>query len=168
MVSFTRGAARWWLAHQPLNAVADEGGSGPPGSAAEPGTAAAGPAAPPVSFLDELATAVASARAVVSNFLDLAALEGRRAALSLIWMVALGLGAMVLSVTAWAGFMSALVLGAVALGVPWLVAVLVVSIVNLLAAGGAIYVCIGMSRDLLFSATRRQVAGKPAQPPPQS
>ena len=168
MVSFTRGAARWWLLHQPLHAVPDEHLSAPQAPAAQPQAAAAGTAAPPVSFLDELATALASARAVVSNLLDLAALEGRRAVLALVWMLALGLGAMVLAVTAWAGFMSALVLGAVALGVPWLVAVLVVSVINLLAAAGAIYVCIGMSRDVLFSATRRQVAGKPAQPPEPS
>ena len=167
MVSFTRGAARLWRMYQPLHAVPDESGSASMGTAADAG-ATAGSAASRVSFLDELATAVASARAVVSNFLDLAALEGRRAALALVWMVALGLGAMVLTVAAWAGFMSALVLGIVALGVPWLVAVLGVSVVNLLAAGGAVYVCIGMSRDLLFSATRRQVAGKPAQPPQQS
>src|SRR5687768_9411842 len=121
MVSFTRGAARWWLAYHPPHAVPEERGSEPMGSDAETGTPGAGPAPPPVSFLDELGTAVASARAVVSNFLDLAALEGRRAVLALVWMVALGLGAMVLTVTAWAGFMAALVLGAVAAGVHWLV-----------------------------------------------
>jgi hypothetical protein len=36
----------------------------------------------------------------------------------------------------------------------------------LVAGGVLIYVCIGMSRDLLFSATRRQVAGKSANKPP--
>jgi len=50
MVSFTRGAARWWLAYHPPHAVPEERGSEPMGSDAETGTPGAGPVRPAVSL----------------------------------------------------------------------------------------------------------------------
>ena len=43
---------------------------------------------PAAGVLDELSNAFASARAALSNFLDLVSLEARRAGLALLWMVA--------------------------------------------------------------------------------
>ena len=121
--------------------------------------------APSASVLDELSNTFASARAAVDNFLELVSLEARRAGLALMWMVALGFVAAVCLVTAWLGLMAALAMWAISLGFSKLAAVIVLAALNLLAGAALIHRCIGMSRDLLFSATRRQVAGKsPVQP----
>ncbi len=116
--------------------------------------------APSASVLDELSHTLASARAAVSHFLDLMSLEARRAGLALMWMVALGFVAAVCLVAAWLGLMAALAMWAVSLGFPGVAAAIVLAVLNLLAGAVLIHRCIGMSRDLLFSATRRQVAGK--------
>ena len=69
-------------------------------------------------------------------------------------------------VLAWLGLMAALAMWAVSFGLPPIAAVIAVIVINLVAGAVLIYVCIGMSRDLLFYATRRQVAGKcPVKPP---
>jgi len=100
--------------------------------------------------------------------LDLMALEARRAGLALMWMVAWGLVAAICIVAAWLGLVAALAMWAVSLGLPPIAAVLAVAVINVTAGAVLIYVCLGISRDLLFSATRRQVAGtspvKPVSP----
>jgi hypothetical protein len=44
--------------------------------------------------------------------------------------------------------------------------VVAVAVINCIVGAVLIYLCIGMSRDLIFSATRRQVAGRPPVGPP--
>jgi hypothetical protein len=78
-------------------------------------------------------------------------------------MSACGVVAAILAVSAWFGFMAALALWAVSLGIPWVIAVTVISSANLLAAAIVTSVCIRMSRNLLFRATRRQLEAKPTQ-----
>lgn len=118
-------------------------------------------------IIDEVSGVFASARAALADFLDLLSLEARRAGLSLMWMVACGVVAAVCIVSAWLGLMAALVIVAVSLGCPLLVAVLAVVLINGAAGGVLIYRGMGMSHGLLFSATRRQLAGKfPAMPAP--
>lgn len=120
---------------------------------------------PPGGVLDELLAAVASARALFSNFLDLLAIEARRAGLALVWMVVWGLVAAICVVGAWVGAMAALAMWAVSLGCPPIAAVVAVSAINLLAGAALFYLCFRTSRALLFSATRRQLAGEcPARP----
>ena len=121
---------------------------------------------PALGALEELSGAFTSARAGLSEFLELMSLEARRAGLALVYMVASGLVAAVCMVAAWLALMAALAMWAVALGLPPIAAVIAVAAINLLAGFGLIYVCIGVSRDLLFSATRRQVAGRPLVTPP--
>ena len=104
--------------------------------------------------------AVASARAVFSSLLELMSLEARRAGVTLMWMVVLGVIAAICIVTAWLVLMVALTIGAIALGCPPIAAVIALAASNLIAGAALIYRCIGMSRDLLFCATRRQVAGQ--------
>jgi len=116
---------------------------------------------PPRGVLEELSATFASARRVLCDFLVLLSLETRRAGLALVWMVAFGAIAAILVVTSWLGLMAALALWAVSLGIPWVTAVTVISLANLLAAAIVTYVCIRMSRDLLFPATRRQLEPKP-------
>jgi uncharacterized membrane protein YqjE len=128
--------------------------------AAESEAAIDGELPPPAGLLDELAGTLGSARAMFSGFLDLLSLEARRAGLALMWMVAWGLVAAICIGGAWMGLMVALVMWAVSLGMPPIAAVVAVAAINL-AAGIALFcVCIRMSRDLLFSATRRQLAGE--------
>jgi hypothetical protein len=115
--------------------------------------------------LEELSNALASARGVLSNFLDLLSLEARRAGLALMWMVAWGLVAAICIVGAWLGSMAALAMWAVSLGFPPIAAVIAVAVINLVAGIALFCICNRMSRDLLFSATRRQVVGKcPVKP----
>lgn len=117
--------------------------------------------APPSGVLDELSKLLAFARETLSDFLELVSLETRRAALGLVWMIVGGLVATIFIVTAWAGLMAALAMYIVSLGMLPLAAVMVVAAVNLIAGAGMLYWCIGLSRHLLFSATRRQLAGAP-------
>ena len=150
-----------------LSAELAAGGTAPFGQApAQRGEVRAEASPPTVGALEELSSAVASARAGLSEFLDLMSLEARRAGLALVWMVALGLVAAVCMVATWLALMAALAMWAIALGFPPIAAVLAVAALNLLAGCGLIYVCIGISSDLLFSATRRQVAGKSLVTPP--
>ena len=82
------------------------------------------------------------------------------------WMAAGGVVAAICIAAAWLGLMAALAMWAVSLGFPPIAAVIAVAVINLAAGAVLIYRCIGMSRDLVFSATRRQLAGKsPVRPP---
>jgi hypothetical protein len=114
---------------------------------------------PPAGVASELSDALASARATVSNFLDLAMLEARRAGLALVWMVTLAFVASICIVAAWVGVMAALALWAISVGIPPIAAMVEVAAINLLVGAILINGCIGTSRNLLFSATRRQVKG---------
>ncbi len=63
-----------------------------------------GTQSPPHSVLDELSDTFASARRIISDFLELLSLETRRAGLTLVWMVACGAVAAILVVTRMVGF----------------------------------------------------------------
>jgi len=121
--------------------------------------------APAAGLFDELSNTLASARAAFSNFLDLVSLEARRASLALVWMVAFAFIAAICIVSAWLGLMAALVLFAVMLGLHAIAAILIVAAINLGLAAALLYRCKTISRDVMFSATRRQVAGKPPVKP---
>lgn len=119
---------------------------------------------PADGIFSAIAATLGSVRRIVSDSFRLISLEIRRAGLTLMWMVALGTIAALLIVTAWLGLMSALALWAVSLGASWASALLAISLANLFAAATAIMVCVMMSRNLLFPATRRQLDGAPAGP----
>ena len=106
---------------------------------------------------EELSGAFAGARGLLSNILDLFTLEARRAGLTLVLMLACGAIGAILVVAAWLGLMAALALWAVALGIGWQAAVAAVAFANLAVAGALFWLCARVSRDLLFSATRRQL-----------
>jgi hypothetical protein len=144
------------------------GGSAAPaaGAPAQGDGVRAGTRLPAAGVLDELSGALASARAAVSGFVDLLSLEARRAGLALMWMVVGAVVAAICMVGAWLGLMAALAMWAVSLGLSPITAVIAVAAINLIAGAVLIYVCIGASRDLLFSATRRQVAGNSSVMPP--
>jgi hypothetical protein len=120
---------------------------------------------PTAGMLEEVIGTLASARAALTHFLDLLSLEARRAGVALVWMIAVGFAAAVCAVTAWLGIMAALAMWTISLGLPPVAAVILLAGLNLAACAILAYRCIGMSRDLLFPATRRQVAGAPPIPP---
>jgi len=120
----------------------------------------------PGGVLDALSGTLASGRAAVASFFDLLALEAHRAGIALLWIVALGAAAALLGVSAWLGLMAALAIWAVALGCPLQYAVAAIAVLNLVGCLVLIRYCISLSRSLLFSASRRQLAGTSAGPRP--
>ena len=102
-----------------------------------------------------------SVRRVVSDLFRLFSLEVRRAGLTFVWMVALGVFAAMLIVTAWLGLMGALALWGVSLGLTWASVMVAIALANLVIAAIVIGVCVTMSSDLLFPATRRQLDVSP-------
>lgn len=92
----------------------------------------------------------------LSDGLRLLALEGRLAGLSLATMLGLALLAALLIASAWLALLAALLIGLNHWGLPWWVGLLLVAALNLLLGGLLIRRIIRLSRNLLFSASRRQ------------
>ena len=115
-------------------------------------------------IVEELSVAFAGARGLLSSILDLFTLEARRAGLTLALMLACGVLGAILVAAAWLGLMAAVALWAVALGASWEAAVAVLAFANLAAAAGLFWLCSRMSRDLLFSATQRQLRANHLEP----
>jgi uncharacterized membrane protein YqjE len=111
-------------------------------------------------IVEDLSGAFAGARGLLSNVLDLFTLEARRAGVTLALMLACGALGAILVVAAWLGLMVALALWAVAHGIGWEAAVAAVACANLAAAAALFWLCAVLSRDLLFSGTRRQLRAK--------
>ena len=156
-----------WLFHRHRSVVpAGGGGEAEDDDSAQSGEGGAETTSPAPGVLDELSSVLASGPAVLSNFLELLSLEARRAGLALMWMVAWGFVAAICIVGAWLGLLAAVAMWAVSLGFPPIAAAITFAAINLAAGSVLIYVCIGMSGDLLFSATRRQVAGLASVKPP--
>lgn len=158
-----------WHAARPYNAMPAGGGAPPlPDDAQARLDQVGGESRPqPTGIFNELSNALESARSGLSNFLELVSLEARRAGLMLAWMVASGLVAAVCITGAWLGLLAALAIWAVSVGFPLTAAAIAFASTNLLAAAALIWACIRMSRALLFSATRRQLAGHSPVTPPQ-
>jgi len=119
---------------------------------------------PTEGIIGGIANAFTSARQVVSDLFRLFSLEVRRAGLTLVWMVALAVMAALLMVTAWLGLMGALAFWAVSLGMTWIGAMVAIAVLNLITAAIAVFSCVALSRNLLFPATRRQLAPPPTRP----
>ena len=115
---------------------------------------------PPAGVLEELSNALMSARAALLSFLELMSLETRRASLALVWMITWAVVAAICIVSAWLGLMVVLALWASSSGFSLIGTVIAIAVINVVAGAALIRVCFGMSRDLLFSATRRQLAGE--------
>lgn len=123
--------------------------------AAQTGVAAGLPTA---GVLKELSRALSSMGATLTGFLELIALEARGAGVALIWMVAGSFLAVVFFASAWLALLVAAALWAVSLGLSPIAVAIALAVTNLLAGAALIYGCMALSRALLFSATRRQLA----------
>ena len=135
-------------------------------SQAQPGDVTEAPAPPETGVMAEVSSALANSRALASNVLDLLSLEARRAAFALVWMIAGAVAGAICLVTAWLGLMAACVMAAITLGLLPVAAAMLVAGVNLLAGVGLLYACRRTGRNLLFAATRRQIAGTASLPVP--
>lgn len=93
----------------------------------------------------------------LSDGLRLLALEGRLAGLSLSAMLGLALLAALLIASAWLALLATLLIGLNHWGVPWWIGLLLAAVINLLLGGLLIQRIIRLSRNLLFTASRRQV-----------
>lgn len=120
---------------------------------------------PGTGVLGEVSNLMSSGRRIVSGFVDLVVLEGRRAGIALAWMLGLAVAAGILAITAWLGLMAAGALALMAAGVSPILSILAVVVLNLAAAGGAVFVCVKKSKDLLFTASRRQISSKAGAAP---
>lgn len=85
-------------------------------------------------------------------------LEARRAAWSAATMLAFAVGAALLGVTAWLILIGALIFGAVAAGVPWVLAVIVAIALHVGAAFLLVRGITSMVNNLSFAATRRTLS----------
>lgn len=143
-----------------MTVAAGSGANAPDFTEPAPKTGSAGS-----GVLGEVSNVFSAARRTVSGFFELIALEARRAGLALAWIVGLGFGAAILVVSAWMGIVAALALWAVSLGLSPILAVLLLVVLNLAGAAAAIFVCIRMSKDLMFPVSRRQLKSDGAAPP---
>lgn len=97
-------------------------------------------------------------RSFMDDFLALAALEARLAGLSIAAMLGLGLAVGLLFVTAWLLLVAGGTLWLVDLGVGWGPALLVTALANVLMGIVLVVLIVNLSRNVLFKATRRQLA----------
>ena len=125
-----------------------------------------GAAAPTRGVLEEVAHVLGSVRETLSSFLELASLEAHRAGATLVRMIALGVVAGVCVIATWLGLMTALAMWVSAAGLSPILAVLLVTLLNLALAAGLVYSGVRMSDSLTFPATRRQIAGHRAAKAP--
>ena len=118
------------------------------------GRAQAGPGA---RLSESVNAIVSSVRQTVADFFELVALELQRAGVALMWMVAGGIFAALLIVTAWIGLMAGLALWIISLGVSAVAAVVGLALANLLGGCAILSWCMSRTGDLALPATRRQL-----------
>lgn len=99
------------------------------------------------------------AQGLASDFAELAVLDARRAAIRLAILLAAGLGAAVLLVTAWMALIAALAVWMWGEGLGWPAALAIAAAINI---GGAVALAAwmkGMAREMPFTALLRQLRG---------
>ena len=94
-------------------------------------------------------------KSLAHDHLELAALETKRAGESLVSIVVFGIVVAILVVTAWMGLVAALVLWLIALGLAPALAVLIGVAVNLVGAGGLVFLIKARTEAFKFPATVR-------------
>ncbi|HUQ76708.1 MAG TPA: hypothetical protein VM183_18460 [Burkholderiales bacterium] len=113
----------------------------------------------PEGIVGELSGALAGARGLLSDVMDLFGLEAQRAVVALILVIACGAASALLVVAAWIALMTALAIGTAArLG--WEAALGVVAAATVMAAAAFFWAGVRATRSLTFPATRRQLRPK--------
>ena len=122
-------------------------------------------AAPPLTVAT-IHSLIDSVRGWLDSFLDLVVLEGKKAGIGLALMLGFGVGAAVLLITGWLALIACAVAALVEndiLGWAW--SLLIAALLSFAGAGGLVFLAIQRSKDLLFSATRRQLGLKSVSTP---
>lgn len=107
---------------------------------------------------------IESLRAFGDRLLTLVALEGTQAGISLAFMLSFAVAAAVLVITAWLALIACVVVALVeydVVGWPW--ALVIAALLSFAGAAGLVVLLIQRSKDLLFTATRRQLRGENAR-----
>lgn len=106
------------------------------------------------------------AKSLVTDYAELAVLDARRAAVTLAWLLGAVLIVAVLLVTAWMGFVAALIVWMFAEGVSWPIAIAIAAVVNIVAAAGIAWYMRSLLKELPFKALLRQLRGEDPPPAP--
>jgi Putative Actinobacterial Holin-X, holin superfamily III len=107
-----------------------------------------------------------NARDLAVDYAVLAVLDARRAAVRLGWLLAAGLVAAVLAVTAWLALVVAVVVALTDDGTSWAAVLALAAAANVGVAAGLGLWIKGRVRELPFAATLRQLRGEPPAPGP--
>lgn len=127
-----------------------------------PSDPSAQPAEPKGAAEESLASAGAGLlrtfRSIASDILGLLALEARLAGLSIAAMLGLGVAAALLFIVAWLLLVAGIAFSLVDLGLGWGAALLITALLNVILGAILVRLIFVFSRNLLFKATRRQIA----------
>jgi len=104
---------------------------------------------------------VREAHGLVSDFAELAVLDARRAAIRLALLLAAGLGAAVLVVTAWMALIGAFAVWLWGEGFGWPAALAIAAAINIGGAVGLVLWMRGLASEMPFTALLRQLRGEP-------
>jgi hypothetical protein len=99
-------------------------------------------------------------RAVSSDYLLLAVLDARSAAVRFAWMLGLGVAAAILLVTAWLALVAGAIVWMLGSGASWITALLVASVLNVAVAVLLAMRMRGLFAEPPFAATIRQLRGE--------
>ncbi len=108
-----------------------------------------------------LSALIESVRAVGDRLFNLVALEGKQAGVSLAFMLGFAVAAAVLVITGWLALIACVVVALIANdAVSWPWALVIAALLSFAGAAGLVVLLIQRSKDLLFTATRRQLRGE--------
>ena len=115
-----------------------------------------------------LARLFVETRQLVGDFVHLAVLDARRAAVRLALLLSAGLIIAILAVTAWMGFVAAGIVWMFDKGVSWPVAIGIAALINIAAAAGLAWWARHLLSELPFNALLRQLRGEAPQAPDET
>lgn len=101
---------------------------------------------------------IASMRVFGDRLFSLITLEGKQAGVSLAFMLGFGVAAAVLVITGWLALIACVVVALIeneVVGWPW--ALVIAALLSFAGAAGLVVLLVQRSKDLLFTATRRQL-----------
>jgi uncharacterized membrane protein YqjE len=126
-------------------------------------------AAEPRSRLGRIAgSLLRQSRAVSSDYLLLAVLDARSAAVRFAWMLCSGVVAAILLVTAWLALVAAGIVWMLGSGASWVTALAVAAVLNIVAAALIAFRMRNLFAEPPFAATLRQLRGDDAASAPEA
>lgn len=108
-----------------------------------------------------LARLISESRQLVSDFVQLAVLDARRAGLRLAMLLSAGLIIAILVVTAWMGFVAAGIVWMFDKGVSWPLAIGIAALINIAGAAALAWWARHLVSEMPFTALLRQLRGEP-------